>query len=381
MMLDAPLAPTLEADDKVAPAAHVRLGIIDGDVHPAPRSVADFKPYLSSRWWEYLQTYGARRRSGMSHEPYPKSAPRACRRDAWPEEGGAPGSSLTLMQEQYLDAYGIEFGILGPLGLTGQSELNLDLSAAITSAVNDWQRETFTRPEPRLKSSIVVPYEDAAASVREIDKRAPDPAYAQVFMLTRSAEPAGNRRYWPIYEAAEHYGLPVGMHVFGSSGHPYTGTGWPSYYIEESSGHSTSCQTVVTSLVIEGVFERFPRLKVVIIEGGFGWLPALAWRLDRLHERMRSEVPHLKRRPSEYIREHIWLTTQPMEEPQDRKHVLDVMEWIGWDRLLFASDYPHWDFDDPFRALPAGMPRDRAKQIWSENARSVYRLAQGRDTL
>jgi uncharacterized protein len=90
---------------------------------------------------------------------------------------------------------------------------------------------------------------------------------------------------------------------------------------------------------------------------------------------MRSEVPHLKRRPSEYIREHIWLTTQPMEEPKDGRHLFEVMEWIGWDRLLFASDYPHWDFDDPFRAFPAGLPRERLNQILSGNGKAVYRLA------
>ena len=123
------------------------------------------------------------------------------------------------------------------------------------------------------------------------------------------------------------------------------------------------------------MFERFPRLKVVIVEGGFAWLPALSWRLDKLYERMRSEVPHLKRRPSEYIREHIWVTTQPMEEPQDAGQLWDVIEWIGADRLLFASDYPHWDFDDPFRAFPAGLPRQRQEQILAGNARDVYRLA------
>ena len=122
------------------------------------------------------------------------------------------------------------------------------------------------------------------------------------------------------------------------------------------------------------MFERFPRLKVVMVEGGFAWLPALAWRLDKLYERMRSEVPHLKKKPSEYIRQHIWVTTQPMEEPEDRQHLFDTMEWIGWDRLLFASDYPHWDFDDPFRAFPTGLPQERYKQILTGNGRAVYRL-------
>jgi uncharacterized protein len=374
MMLDAPLTADAEGNRESPATAEIRLKIIDGDVHPALRALGDLKPYLSADWWEHLQTYGSRKRSGMQIEPYPKSAPRACRRDAWPDDGSPPGSNLDLIRSQYLDAYGVEYGMLGPLGMSGQSEINVAFSAAMTSAVNDWQRNFFARPEPRLKAGIVVPYEDAEASVREIERCVDDPAYAQVFMLTRTGEPAGNRRYWPIYAAAERHALPVALHVFGSSGHPFTGVGWPSYYVEESSGHSTSCQTVVTSLVIEGVFERFPRLKVVIVEGGFGWLPALTWRLDKLFERNRSEVPHLKRRPSEYIREHIWVTSQPMEEPDNRRHLFDTIEWIGWDRILFASDYPHWDFDDPFRTFPAGTPRERFEQVLTRNARSVYRL-------
>ena len=90
-MLDAPLAPDARrrCRRRTGPDAQTRLKIIDGDVHPALRSVADLKPYLPARWWEHLETYGSRRRLGMSYEPYPKSAPRACRRDAWPEDGGA----------------------------------------------------------------------------------------------------------------------------------------------------------------------------------------------------------------------------------------------------------------------------------------------------
>ena len=118
------------------------------------------------------------------------------------------------------------------------------------------------------------------------------------------------------------------------------------------------------------MFERFPRLKVVIVEGGFGWVPALTWRLDKLFERMRGEVPHLKRPPSEYMREHIWFTTQPMEEPDDARHLLDVIEWIGFDRLLFASDYPHWDFDDPRFAFKTPLTDAERAKIFNANARA-----------
>jgi uncharacterized protein len=375
MTLDAPTRdPHLQSGESADVAKPNRLAIIDGDVHTAPSNLAELAPFLEQRWLKHMQTYGSRKRHGSSYEPYPKAAPRAMRRDAWPEDGGLPGSSLKLLQTQHLDHYGVEVGIMGPLGLSGQGEINLDLSAALATAINDWQRDVMAAPEPRLKASIVVPFEDAAASVREIERLGADRRFAQVFMLTRSMDPLGARRYWPIYEAAQAYNLPVGFHVFGAGGHPYTGTGWPSYYIEEGAGHSTSCQTVVTSLVMEGVFERFPKLRTVMIEGGFGWLPALTWRLDKLFERMRDEVPHLKRRPSEMIREHIWLTTQPMEEPASRAHLNETMEWIGWDKLLFASDYPHWDFDDPFRAFPVNVGDARKRQILTANGKAVYRL-------
>src|SRR6266498_3679042 len=93
----------------------------------------------------------------------------------------------------------------------------------------------------------------------------------------------------PIYAAAERARLPVGVHAFGYGGYPVTGTGWPSYYIEEMVGHSQCCQSLLTSMVIEGVFEHFPNLKVVLTEAGFAWLPGLKWRLDKIWNRLRDE--------------------------------------------------------------------------------------------
>ena len=189
----------------------------------------------------------------MQIEPYPKSAPRACRRDAWPDDGSPPGSNLDLIRSQYLDAYGVEYGMLGPLGMSGQSEINVAFSAAMTSAVNDWQRDFFARPEPRLKAGIVVPYEDAEASVREIERCVDDP-HTHSLHADADGRPAGNRRYWPIYAAAERHAL-LWRYVFGSSGHPLRALAGPLR--RGKLRHSTSCQTVVTSLVIEGVSERF----------------------------------------------------------------------------------------------------------------------------
>src|SRR6266404_3619428 len=263
--------------------AKARLEIVDVDIHPK-NTLEDFRPYLSNRWWDYLQTYGRRSRHGfVDGYPFPKMTPIARR-------------------------------------------------------------------------------------------RAGDRNFVQVLMLSRTAEALGRKRYWPIYEAAVEAGLPVGIHAFGYSGWAMTNGGWPSFYIEEATEHATSAQTVVTSMVMEGLFERYRDLKVIMIECGFGWLPALGWRLDKLWRKMRDEVPHLRRPPSEYIREHFYVSTQPMEEPEDPRHVLDAMRWIGFDRILFASDYPHWDFDDPVMAIPPSLAEEQRRMIFAGNARTVYRL-------
>jgi uncharacterized protein len=353
-----------------------KLPIGDGDIHPRPRSDKELYPFLEQRWQRHLQMFGMVRRQGYQSGPeYPKSQPGAMRLDSYPPEGGGPGSSLSFMQRQHLDPNNVQLGILNPLR-SGQGAQNADLAAALCAAVNDWQVAEWTSKDSRLRGSVVIPYEDAAASVREIERRAGDGNYVQVFMQTRMAEPPGQRRYWPIYESASQAGLAIGIHAFGNGGYPITGGGWPSYYIEEMTAHAQNAQSVLTSLVVEGVFERFPKLRLVLIEAGFAWLPSLCWRLDRNWRRLNEEVPHLKRLPSEYIREHVWLTTQPMEEPDKREHVLDTIEWIGWDRLIFATDYPHWDFDDPDRALPVRIGDVQRRQFFLENARNAYRICE-----
>jgi predicted TIM-barrel fold metal-dependent hydrolase len=264
--------------------------------------------------------------------------------------------------------------VLNPLG-TGQGIRNHELSAALCSAINDWQIDKWTSKDRRLKASIVVGNEDAMTAAAEIRERAGDRNFVQVLLLSRNVEPLGQRRYWPIYQAAEEAGLPVGVHAFGFGGNPITPSGWPSYYIEEMVGHSQCQQSALSSLVLEGVFERFPKLKMVMIEAGFGWAPSLAWRLDNVWQRLRSEVPHVRRPPSEYIREQVWWTTQPMEDPETREDLFDVIKGIGWDRLLFATDYPHWDYDEPSRVLPAGVSEANREAFYLGNARELYGIS------
>jgi predicted TIM-barrel fold metal-dependent hydrolase len=350
-----------------------KLPVIDCDIHPNLKSPDALDPYLSERWRRHRQTIGGR---GFSGSYYPRANMNAARTDAWPPNGLPPSSDLDFMRYQLLDAWDVDFGILQPLlGAGGQR--NLEYSAALASAINDWQIEQWLEPEPRLRSGLVVPYEDGELTAKEIERRGKHPGFVQLMLAIRTSEPLGRRKYWPMYEAAEAYDLPIGIHFGGQGGHPITGTGWPSMYLDDHAGMSTAFQAQVISYICEGVFERFPRLKVVLVEGGFAWVPPLAWRLDAAWKKLKEEVPHLTRKPSEYFQEHFWITTQPMEEPHKPHQFLEMLDQAPWleDKLMFSTDYPHWDFDAPDEALPKiKLPEGFDRKLMAENARALYKL-------
>ena len=232
-----------------------------------------------------------------------------------------------------------------------------------------------TSKEPRLRGSIVVVPEDAVAAVAEIERCAVNRDFIQIEMPCRTSEPMGYRRYWPIFEAACRHDLPLGVHVNTvGGGHTSSGGGWPSFYFQEHQSLAQTMKALAISLIFEGVFEAFPELKVVMTEGGVSWAAPLAWRMDRVWQRSRDEVPRVKRPPSEYLRRNIWFTTQPVEEPENPDAFSETMEWIGWDRILFSSDYPHWDCDDPTYAFPPSLSPAHRRMILHENAAAVYRI-------
>ncbi len=366
--------PKSEAGTSAKQAA--RQGVVDCDIHPQFARRDEILPFLPRRWRDYIAQFGGHYRQPLADTlSHPRINPEVSRRDAWPPTGGPPGSDLQFMREQLLDAYNLAWGILMPLNRGPGNQRNLEYGAALARAVNDWQIAYWVEREPRLKASIVVTQEDTDAAIAEIEARAGDQRFVQVMMPPRSLEPLGRRRYWPIYEAAIAAGRPVALHVGGINGYPSTGGGWPSYYIEEQHSNVQGMQGLVTSLVIEGVFERYPALRVVLVEGGIAWARSLMWRLDKHWRRLKSEAPHLRRLPSEYIRSNIYYTTQPLDEPDCDADLLEAYEAVGLDRVMYSSDYPHWDMDEPAFVLSKLRISDADRtRIMGGNAKELYGL-------
>lgn len=347
-----------------------RMRVIDCDVHNVVPSMESLHPHLPQHWVEFL-TYS--QYGGPRYSAYLTSGPAGPRPDSILSNGHPPGSDVSVTR-QVMDRWGIDLAILNCAYFVETVRMP-DLAATLARAVNDWQIQAWLELEPRLRGSVVVPshYPDLAA--QEIDRVGGHPGFVQVFLPVRSDAPYGNRRFWPMHEAAVRQGLLLAIHFGGAPGFPPNPAGWPSYYLEESVTMANAFQAQAISLVIEGVFDRFPSLKVVLLEGGFAWLPSMMWRLDKDWKGVQRQVPWVRRPPSDYIRQHFRLSIQPYDGPGTTDELLALVDQMGSeDLLLFSTDYPHWQFDDYQEALPVPLPEGLARKIRVENARSFYGL-------
>jgi uncharacterized protein len=347
------------------------MDIIDCDLHAGAGGPESLRPYLSEHWWNYGKQ-GAYRAIGYPGTTHTRQFVHGARVDSWPPDGGLPASDFAFLQEHHLDRWNIAAAMLTPME-AAYLPRNADYARALCAALNEWQCEQLIDRDARLGGSLMVVAEDADAAEAEIRKWAGDARFRQVLIYSRTSEPLGRRRYWRMFAAAAEAGLPVGVHFGLCGGGAVTGHGKPSFYVEDHTNMSTTFQDQVTSMVCEGVFAEFPNLRVVLIEGGLGWLTPLMWRLDRAWKLLRAEVPHLRELPSTVVRKHFWLTTQPIEEPPTA-HAFDAMiEEMGMDRrIMFSTDYPHWDFDAPSHALPKTLSPDLRRRIFADNARALY---------
>ncbi|MBD2863926.1 amidohydrolase family protein [Paenibacillus oceani] len=345
--------------------------VIDVDVHNEQNDSA-LVPYLTEPWKSRVAAGGIGSVGSGYHSPVG-----VLRRDAVPPGGGKAGSDPDHMIKQLIERYDMEYAILTGVIYNIAATHDADFAAAICSAYNDFLIAEWLGKSKAFKGAMAVSTLDPVLAAREIDRLAGHPDIVEVIISSAARMPLGQRFYHPIYEAAERNGLPLALHPgaegAGSTTAP-TAAGYPSRYIEWHTCLSQTFMTHLVSMVCEGVFVKYPNLKVVLIEGGIAWLPGLMWRLDKNYKALRSQVPWLTKLPSEYIREHVFISTQPIEEPDNPQHLIDLFNMIDAENIiLYASDYPHWDFDAPTEILKRLSPEAKRK-IFYENARKLYRL-------
>ena len=374
----------IETQDVRDRRVEARHGRVDAAVHNNPPSTRALFPYLPDYWVEHVQQTLFK---GPTEWYYPQNAPLAARPGSRPagaegmvfgnagailSAGTPPGSDLGLVREQVLDGPGVDAAVLcSPYPI--DSLHNPDAAVAFARAVNDWQIAEWLDKEPRLRASIVVPIQLPELAIQEIERVADHPGFVQVALPVRTQHPLGSRIYHGVWEAIARHNLVAGIQFGGVPGVPPTPAGWPSYFYEQYVDMAGVFATQVTSIVSEGVFDLFPSVKVALIEAGFTWLPPHMWRFDKEWKNLRRLVPWVKRAPSEYIREHVRLTVQPLDAPGSTKQLLDVVDQLGSDDiLLYASHYPRLHMGDAEEKLIAHLPDTLARKVRGENARALY---------
>jgi predicted TIM-barrel fold metal-dependent hydrolase len=277
--------------------------------------------------------------------------------------------------DHYLRPRGIDRAVLtgGEFRLSAQP--NPDMAAAIATGINNWTLATWLRTHDCYKGSILIAPQDPSQAVAEIDRLASEPAMVQVLLGSGSEAPFGRRQYHPIFAACERHQLPLALH-FGGEGAgatpPATAVGHPSTYFEWYGSLPQSYMAHLMSLVTEGVFERFPGLRIVLYEGGLFWLPHVMWRFDKNWKAQRGETPWVKEPPSHYLLRHVYSSLYPLEAGFSQTQLAQVMDMIdGHNRVVFGSAYPDWRYGDPF-AQVAELPDAARRSVLAGNALALY---------
>ena len=355
--------------------------MIDCDVHNNWASADVLLPYLPRAFREYLERGelpGGRGSFPAAHRPWlhPEDFKRA---DALAPGVQVAAADLDFVRAQLLDRYAMDYAILnGEEAIEVSTLANPYYAQALARAYNDWVLEVWVSRDDRLRASLIVAPQDPEAAAREIRRHGDNPAFVQVLVSSGAQRPYGDPFYHPIWDACVEVGLPLAVHLGGNAGvnAPPTGCGAPTFFWE---AHALLCETGMghlASTIAHGVFEKWPAAHLVLIECGTAWVPPILWRLDEDYRALRKETPWLKRLPSDYARDHVRLTTQPLEMPRHPANLWPALEDIGAEgMLMFASDYPHWDFDDPAYVR---IPERWRDAVMDGNARALYGLPPAR---
>ena len=356
-----------------------RITIADTDIHHAIRSNSDLLPYLSAVNRERLTRFGG---TGAAFHWFNNGGVEGHRTDL-PESGlnGAAVCDVACLVRDHLDRYGVDYGLLTGLSVYGASVWpDVDYGSALCSAFNDYTLEHWLAKDSRLRFAMAICTQDPAGAVKEIERLGSHPQIVGVLMPTGAPRPFGNRFYDPIYAACEAHGLVPTLHLgtegLATVGAP-TAAGWPSYYVESRLARPGVYQAHLASFIFQGTFEKFTRLRVAFLECGIGWLPSFLWQMDSDWKAVRYQTPWVKKLPSEYVQEHVRFNSQPLVESPSPAVLDQMLEWIYADRtLMFGSDFPHFDFDEPtqtFKNIDEGLRR----RIFHHNAAAIFNLRKG----
>jgi uncharacterized protein len=352
--------------------------VVDCDVH-VHESPGALIPYCDMPWKKALENIKDAREwyldipafsPGVSDGSYQAKFPTA-------HEGARMVHTAEQMREE-LDEIHVDIGVLFPDHLLKLPVLTqTPYAAALARAYNAWLLEEWCSVEQGLLGCVIACNHDPQDAAREIRKYANEPSIVGVYLPCAGIDPLwGHRMYDPIYEAAQEADLPVLLHsvtvthpVF-----PFNNHGFDTEIGRHSCSHTFSIMANIVHMITTGVPVRYPQLRVAVTEAGISWVPFLMNRLDKEYLERRREVPFLEERPSHYLKK-MYFATQPVEEPENLGDLVKLMElYDGEDNTIFASDWPHHDFDHPVKVHQVPFTNEVRRKVFGENALRLFNI-------
>ncbi|HLI22738.1 MAG TPA: amidohydrolase family protein [Stellaceae bacterium] len=282
-----------------------------------------------------------------------------------------------VLTKRWMDAVGIDILNIFPTPMLGLGFTpRVDVEVALARAYNRWLCDEILAHEPRIRSSLYLPMNDPEAAYKVVQDFGDRKGVVGFTVCTARYKPLYDNAYMKTYAAIEERGMPLNFHSqFGGGGNDPSLSLCNRFMAAHALGFSWFNILHCTNWLVNGMPERFPKLKTIWIESGLAWIPFLMQRLDNEWMMRSSEVPLLKRKPSDYMRE-MYYSTQPMEMVNNREALEMTFKMINAEtQLCYASDYPHWDMDLPSTIYDLPFLSEQAKRnILGGNAKRLYRL-------
>jgi predicted TIM-barrel fold metal-dependent hydrolase len=353
--------------------------VIDVDVH-AHETPAALIPYCEMPWRKSLELVS---KAPERYLDIPFFAPQmAVWSPPFPESGGQRRNVVTSAGEMRsdLNELRVDIGVIFPDNLLLLAALrDADYAVALARAYNRWLTQEWLGEDNGLTGAIVAPSQNPILAAEEIRRYAGHKNVAAIYLPSCCLDLLyGNRCYDPVYEAAQETGLPVMLHsvtaifpVF-----PFNLNCFTTMFSAHIASHGFSMAANLLSIMETGVPARYPKLKIGFSESGIAWVPWIMMRMDKEYRERRRELPFLTDLPSTYVRE-MFFASQPIEEPENMQQMATVLSLFGGERsVMFASDWPHHDFDHPSKVLQIPVSAEIQRGLLSDNAKRFLRLGE-----
>lgn len=341
--------------------------IIDADIH-LTTPTDEIAEYADKPHCDYLRAPGVQLKS-----------------PGWdPTLGGKiPSRELRTpeqIEKELMDDLHVDYPILNAfVNLSRLSQT--DTAVELQRACNDMLLDRYL-DDHDFKGLATVQTQRPEEAAEELDRIGDEDDIVGVFLTsTGPSPPLGDPEYDIMYRSMEDNDLTPVYHGATNSGFdigfPKQNAEFNKFVEAHLNAHLWSQTMTLTSTLTHGLPEKFPELDFVMLEAGISWVPYMMFRMNKEFAMRRSEVPLLEKQPEEYVRESYYFASQPLGEPMDSSHMQQIIEMVGVDSLMFASDYPHWDFDHPrelAKHLSTTFSDEERSKVLHGNANEVFGL-------